>query len=187
MQQQIEVLELQINARKQKIIGLESGYTQKSSELGELKSSIHVLYSEQKNLKQLMTQHGPVIQKDQVQLVQILKLNKQAKPYASLIEKFLSKWLTAHVLETGQSFSENISRQLKGHSDELIQLDHLPCLANWIETPHYSLWTQVAVATTLSEALSLQDKLHTGQSILTLDGYHVGADWAIALLSLIHI
>ncbi|MGK9155026.1 chromosome segregation protein SMC [Acinetobacter radioresistens] len=181
LQQQIEVLELQINARKQKIIGLESGYTQKSSELGELKSSIHVLYSEQKNLKQLMTQHGPVIQKDQVQLVQILKLNKQAKPYASLIEKFLSKWLTAHVLETGQSFSENISRQLKGHSDELIQLDHLPCLANWIETPHYSLWTQVAVATTLSEALSLQDKLHTGQSILTLDGYHVGADWVIAL------
>ena len=181
LQQQIEVLELQINARKQKIIGLESGYTQKSSELGELKSSIHVLYSEQKNLKQLMTQHGPVIQKDQVQLVQILKLNKQAKPYASLIEKFLSKWLTAHVLETGQSFSENISRQLKGHSDELIQLDHLPCLANWIETPHYSLWTQVAVATTLSEALSLQDKLHTGQSILTLDGYHVGADWTIAL------
>lgn len=181
LQQQIEVLELQINTRKQKIIGLESGYTQKSSELGELKSSIHVLYSEQKNLKQLMTQHGPVIQKDQVQLVQILKLNKQAKPYASLIEKFLSKWLTAHVLETGQSFSENISRQLKGHSDELIQLDHLPCLANWIETPHYSLWTQVAVATTLSEALSLKDKLHTGQSILTLDGYHVGADWAIAL------
>ncbi len=181
LQQQIEVLELQINARKQKIIGLESGYTQKSSELGELKSSIHVLYSEQKNLKQLMTQHGPIIQKDQVQLVQILKLNKQAKPYASLIEKFLSKWLTAHVLETGQSFSENISRQLKGHSDELIQLDHLPCLANWIETPHYSLWTQVAVATTLSEALSLQDKLHTGQSILTLDGYHVGADWTIAL------
>lgn len=181
LQQQIEVLELQINTRKQKIIGLESVYTQKSSKLGELKSSIQILYSEQKNLKQLMTQHGPVIQKDQVQLVQILKLNKQAKPYASLIEKFLSKWLTAHVLETGQSFSENISRQLKGHSDELIQLDHLPCLANWIETPHYSLWTQVAVATTLSEALSLQDKLHTGQSILTLDGYHVGADWAIAL------
>ena len=181
LQQQIEVLELQINTRKQKIIGLESVYTQKSSKLGELKSSIQILYSEQKNLKQLMTQHGPVIQKDQVQLVQILKLNKQAKPYASLIEKFLSKWLTAHVLETGQSFSENISRQLKGHSDELIQLDHLPCLANWIETPHYSLWTQVAVATTLSEALSLQDKLHTGQSILTLDGYHVGADWVIAL------
>ncbi|EJO34938.1 chromosome segregation protein SMC [Acinetobacter sp. 1294596] len=181
LQQQIEVLELQINTRKQKIIGLESVYTQKSSKLGELKSSIQILYSEQKNLKQLMTQYGPVIQKDQVQLVQILKLNKQAKPYASLIEKFLSKWLTAHVLETGQSFSENISRQLKGHSDELIQLDHLPCLANWIETPHYSLWTQVAVATTLSEALSLKDKLHTGQSILTLDGYHVGADWVIAL------
>ncbi len=181
LQQQIEVLELQINTRKQKIIGLESVYTQKSSKLGELKSSIQILYSEQKNLKQLMTQYGPVIQKDQVQLVQILKLNKQAKPYASLIEKFLSKWLTAHVLETGQSFSENISRQLKGHSDELIQLDHLPCLANWIETPHYSLWTQVAVATTLSEALYLKDKLHTGQSILTLDGYHVGADWAIAL------
>ncbi len=181
LQQQIEVLELQINTRKQKIIGLESVYTQKSSKLGELKSSIQILYSEQKNLKQLMTQYGPVIQKDQVQLVQILKLNKQAKPYASLIEKFLSKWLTAHVLETGQSFSENISRQLKGHSDELIQLNHLPCLANWIETPHYSLWTQVAVATTLSEALSLKDKLHTGQSILTLDGYHVGADWVIAL------
>jgi len=181
LQQQIEVLELQINTRKQKIIGLESVYTQKSSKLGELKSSIQILYSEQKNLKQLMTQYGPVIQKDQVQLVQILKLNKQAKPYASLIEKFLSKWLTALVLETGQRFSENISRQLKGHSDELIQLNHLPCLANWIETPHYSLWTQVAVATTLSEALSLKDKLHTGQSILTLDGYHVGADWVIAL------
>ena len=43
------------------------------------------------------------------------------------------------------------------------------------------MWQQVAVAENLDQALKLQSKLLNGQSILTLDGYHVGADWVIGL------
>ena len=62
-----------------------------------------------------------------------------------------------------------------------IQIAELPCLADWIEAPQYSLWQQVAVAENFKQAVGLQTQLRTGQSILSLDGYHVGPDWVIAL------
>ncbi len=51
----------------------------------------------------------------------------------------------------------------------------------WIEAPQLLIWQQVAIAETLTVALSHQAKLAAGQSVLTLDGYHVGADWVIGL------
>ena len=62
-----------------------------------------------------------------------------------------------------------------------IQLAGLPCLADWIESPQHSIWQQVAVADNLNQALSLQSELAIGQSILSLDGYHVATDWVIGL------
>src|SRR5690606_29851656 len=62
-----------------------------------------------------------------------------------------------------------------------IQIANTICLADWIESPHYSLWQQVAVVDTLAQALPLQTELLQGQTLLSLDGYHVGADWVIAL------
>ncbi|MDG8233903.1 hypothetical protein OK824_10800, partial [Streptococcus pneumoniae] len=94
---------------------------------------------------------------------------------ASLIEKFLAKWLSAQVLSDSDHFLENTARQLKAQqSPAKIQLANVQSLADWIEKPQYSLWQQVAVVETLQQALQLQDQLQSGQSILSLDAYHVG-------------
>ena len=141
-----------------------------------------MLQSEQKNLTQLLIKNSPKVQNDAVQLMQLLKLKDQAKPYANLIEKFLAKWLSAQVLDANADFAESIARQLKSNVvQNRIQLAGLACLADWIESPQYSIWQQVAVADTLTQALSLQSQLSLGQSILSLDGYHVGVDWVIGL------
>ncbi len=94
----------------------------------------------------------------------------------------MAKWLSAQVLDANAHFAESIARQLKSNVlQNRIQLAGLACLADWIESPQHSIWQQVAVADTLTQALSLQSQLSLGQSILSLDGYHVGVDWVIGL------
>ena len=180
--QQIQQLEANIQTQKQALALLQTQYTQQKNDVSSVQSTIQVLQSEQKNLNQLLIKNNPNIQHDIVQLMQIFKLKDVAKPHANLIEKFLAKWLSAQVLDRDAVFGENIARQLKNNvTADRIQLAGLVCLADWIESPQHSLWQQVAVADTLTQALSLQSQLSIGQSILTLDGYHVAADWVIAL------
>ena len=180
--QQIEQLEQNIQTQKQTLELAQTQYVQQKNDAASLKSAIQVLQSEQKNLIQLLIKNSPKMQNDAVQLMQRLKLKDQAKPYANLIEKFLAKWLSAHVLDTNTDFTESIARQLKSNLvQNQIQLVGLACLADWIESPQHSIWQQVAVAETLTQALSLQSQLSLGQSILSLDGYHVGVDWVIGL------
>lgn len=180
--QQIEQLEQVIQTRKQALERDQAQYTQQKNDAATLKSAIQVLQSEQKNLNQLLIKNSPKVQNDVVQLMQVLKLKDQAKAHANLIEKFLAKWLSAQVLDANADFAESIARQLKTHvSQDQIQLAGLPCLADWIESPQHSIWQQVAVADNLNQALSLQSELAIGQSILSLDGYHVAADWVIGL------
>ncbi|NNH35474.1 chromosome segregation protein SMC [Acinetobacter sp. NIPH 2377] len=180
--QQIEQLEQAIQTQKQALELDQAQYAQQKNDVATLKSAIQVLQSEQKNLNQLLIKNSPKVQNDAVQLMQILKLKDQAKAHANLIEKFLAKWLSAQVLDADADFAESIARQLKTHfSQEKIQLAGLPCLADWIESPQHSIWQQVAVADNLNQALSLQSQLGIGQSVLSLDGYHVAADWVIGL------
>ncbi|TCB60010.1 chromosome segregation protein SMC [Acinetobacter terrae] len=180
--QQIEQLEQAIQTQKQALELAQTQYAQQKNDVAMLKSAIQVLQSEQKNLNQLLIKNSPKIQNDAVQLMQVLKLKDQAKAHANLIEKFLAKWLSAQVLDADADFAESIARQLKTHgSQDQIQLAGLPCLADWIESPQHSIWQQVAVADNLNQALSLQSQLGIGQSILSLDGYHVAADWVIGL------
>ncbi|MCG2609605.1 chromosome segregation protein SMC [Acinetobacter sp. SM34] len=182
LSQQIEQLEHNIQTQKQTLELAQTQYAQQKNDAASLKSAIHVLQSEQKNLEQLLIKHSPKVQNDAVQLMQVLKLKDQAKAHANLIEKFLAKWLSAQVLEANAGFSESIARQLKSNSSQdRMQIAGLPCLADWIESPQHSIWQQVAVADTLTQALSLQSQLSMGQTILSLDGYHVGADWVIGL------
>ena len=155
---------------------------QQKAQVQQLKSDIQVLLSEQKNLNQLLTKATPKQQADTVQLMQSLQLSALGKPHAGLIEKFLAKWLHAQVLPVTDTFQEGHARQLKAKADlPQIQLEHLTCLATWIDAPQYSLWQQVAVADDLNTALRYQSQLTAGQSILSLDGYHVGSDWVIGL------
>ncbi len=67
----------------------------------QLKSEIQVLHSEKKNLSQLLTKANPNAKSDAVQLMHVLKLNDAGKVHASLIEKFLAKWLSAQILTEG--------------------------------------------------------------------------------------
>ncbi|MDY6549850.1 chromosome segregation protein SMC [Acinetobacter faecalis] len=180
--QEIEALELALQSKKTELETVQEQYSQQKTAVNQLKSEIQVLESEQKNLNQLMIKNSPKTNVQGEQLMQSLKLNEDGKAQANLIEKFLSKWLSAQVLEAPNTFQESIARQLKPSVlRDKIQLEQLSCLADWIETPQHSLWQQVAVAENLEQALKLQSKLLNGQSILTLDGYHVGSDWVIGL------
>ncbi len=159
-----------------------------------LKTEIQVLLAEQKNLNQLVAKQSPKTTQNSVRLMQSLRLTTQGKAHATVIEKFLAKWLQAHLLEGEQPFQEGVARQLrnpsqppfdKGRSSPLFQRGvrgDLKYLSDWIESPQSSLWANVAVAETLAAALEHQPDLNPEQSILTLDGYHVGADWVIGLL-----
>ena len=174
--------EQQIASLKQQLEQRSEQQAQQKSALQELKSDIQVLQSEQKNLNQLLIKASPKAQAGSVRLMQALQLSQQGKAQASLIEKFLAKWLHAQVLDGADGFQDSVARQLKAQGQHSkIQLNGLPCLADWIEAPQHSLWQQVAVVESLKAALPLQAQLQAGQSILTLDGYHAGADWVIGL------
>ena len=181
-QNSITLLEQKTSESKLQLEQRQEQINLQKTQISALKSEIQVLQSEQKNLNQLMAKSTVKADANAVQLMQILKLNSQGKTHANLVEKFLAKWLSAHIVEGNTDFVESVARQLKA-SDSLdkIQLNGLTCLADWIESPQYSLWNQVAVTKNLAEALSLQTKLNVGQSILTLDGYHVGQDWVVGL------
>ena len=181
-QREITQLEQNIALTKTHIEQTQEHVNLQKAQISALKSEIQVLQSEQKNLNQLTAKSAVKTSENAVQLMQILKLNEQGKAQASLVEKFLAKWLPAHIVDPNADFQDSLARQLKSSTSQgKIQLQELPCLADWIESPQYSLWNQVAIAENLIQALSLQQQLIVGQSLLTLDGYHVGQDWVIGL------
>ncbi|ENV18545.1 chromosome segregation protein SMC [Acinetobacter guillouiae] len=182
IQAAIVELEQKINQAKQQFEQLQESISQQKTQISALKSDVQVLQSEQKNLTQLMAKSAVNSKADTVQLMQVLTLNAQGKAHAQLVEKFLAKWLSAHIVDQDADFAESVARQLKASSSQdKIQLNGLACLADWIESPQYSLWNQVAVIESLTQALAVQAQLKAGQSILTLDGYHIGQDWVIGL------
>ena len=183
---QTEQSEQMIIEQKDKLEVIQAQIQTQKAQISALKSEMQVLLSEQKNLNQLVVKVSAQTDQDVIQLMQVLKLKDAAKPYAHLIEKFLAKWLSAQVLDQDGAFKENIARQIKAQQtnpshEKNIQFGDLSCLADWIESPVHSLWNQVAITSDLQLALAHQSQLSTGQSILSLDGYHVGADWVIGL------
>ncbi|EPF77453.1 chromosome partition protein Smc [Acinetobacter gyllenbergii] len=181
LQQEIIALETAIEQLQQDVQTQQDQQQSNKTDLQSLKTEIQVLLAEQKNLNQLVAKQSPKHDQNAVRLMQSLRLSAQAKAHASIIEKFLAKWLQAQLIENGQAFQEGISRQLKSSPQQPIQVAELTCLSEWIEAPQSSLWANVAVAEDLTTALRSQVDLQHAQSILTLDGYHVGSDWVIAL------
>ncbi|MCO8070623.1 chromosome segregation protein SMC [Acinetobacter lwoffii] len=181
-EQQIVGYEIQLTDLRTQFEQIQEEQASRQQQLMQLKSEIQVLHSEKKNLSQLLTKANPNAKSDAVQLMHVLKLNDAGKGHASLIEKFLAKWLSAQILAEGEHFLEDRARQLKQQAvQDKIQIANTMCLADWIESPHYSLWQQVGVVDTLAQALPLQTDLLQGQTLLSLDGYQVGSDWVIAL------
>jgi len=181
LQQEIIVLESEIEQFQQNAKILQDQQQQDKTNLQSLKTEIQVLLAEQKNLNQLLAKQSPKQNQNAVRLMQSLRLTTQGKVHAVIIEKFLAKWLQAQLIESGQTFQEDVARQLKSSTQQKIQIQQLRCLNDFIEAPQSSLWANVAVADDLTTALSHQSDLIHAQSILTLDGYHIGADWMIAL------
>ena len=186
LQAEMLTLEQAIQNSTQQLATLQSNYNEHKAQCATLKSEIQILQSEQKNLNQLLIKQSPKAQADVVQLMQVLQLADVAKPHANLIEKFLAKWLSAQVVEPDTEFQDSRARQLKIHvtldsQTSKIQLSGCESLSDWIASPQSSLWQNVAIIESLSQALALQTQLQAGQSILSLDGYHVGPDWVIGL------
>ncbi|QQV65516.1 Chromosome partition protein Smc [Acinetobacter junii] len=181
LQQESIVLETEIEQFQQNAMIFQDQQQQDKTNLQSLKTEIQVLLAEQKNLNQLLAKQSPKQNQNAVRLMQSLCLTTQGKAHAVIIEKFLAKWLQAQLIESGQTFQEDVARQLKSSTQQKIQIQQLRCLNDFIEAPQSSLWANVAVADDLTTALSYQSDLIHAQSILTLDGYHVGADWVIAL------
>ncbi len=186
LQAEMLTLEQNIQDSTQQLATLQTNYNEHKAQCATLKSEIQILQSEQKNLNQLLIKQSPKAQTDVVQLMQVLQLADVAKPHANLIEKFLAKWLSAQVVEADIEFQDSRARQLKIHlavdsKTSKIQLSGCESLSDWIASPQSSLWQSVAITESLSQALALQVQLQAGQSILSLDGYHVGADWVIGL------
>ncbi|MFW1754535.1 chromosome segregation protein SMC [Acinetobacter wanghuae] len=175
-------IEHALNICKTQHAQLHAEQHQQQQQVMQLKSEIQVLRSEQKHLDQLVTKANPKHNPNAVQLMQVLKLNEKGKAHATLIEKFLAKWLSAQVLAKDEDFFTQQARQLKQTEiQDKICIANSTCLADWIEAPHYSLWQNVAVVENLTLALSLQTALAQGQTLLSLDGYHIGQDWIIGL------
>ena len=186
LQAEMLTLEQNIQDSTQQLATLQTNYNEHKAQCATLKSEIQILQSEQKNLNQLLIKQSPKAQTDVVQLMQVLQLADVAKPHANLIEKFMAKWLSAQVVEADIEFQDSRARQLKIHlavdsKTSKIQLSGCESLSDWIASPQSSLWQSVAITESLSQALALQVQLQAGQSILSLDGYHVGADWVIGL------
>ncbi|WP_159138584.1 MULTISPECIES: chromosome segregation protein SMC [unclassified Acinetobacter] len=182
IEQQLFTCEAQRTVLQDQLAQVQTEQAEQQQCLMQLKSEIQVLHSEQKNLSQLLTKANPHAKADALQLMHVLKLNDAGKDHAKLIEKFLAKWLSAQILAEGENFLEDRARQLKPYAvQDKIQIANTVCLADWIESPQYSLWQQVAVVDSLAQALKLQTGLLQGQTLLSLDGYQVGPDWVIAL------
>ena len=201
LQQQIIVLETAIEQLQQDVQTQQDQQQCNKVDVQNLKTEIQVLLAEQKNLNQLVAKQSPKHDQNAARLMQSLRLTAQGKTHAAIIEKFLAKWLQAHLLDGEQPFQEGVARQLKtesplqsyNRSSPLLKRGELPpfikegwggfngYLSDWIEAPQSSLWANVAVAEDLATALNHQLDLKQAQSILTLDGYHIGADWVIGL------
>ncbi|MEG2884734.1 MAG: chromosome segregation protein SMC [Acinetobacter sp.] len=201
LQQEIFALETAIEQLQQDVQTQQDQQQSNKTDLQSLKTEIQVLLAEQKNLNQLVAKQSPKHDQNAARLMQSLRLTAQGKTHAAIIEKFLAKWLQAHLLDDEQSFQEGVARQLKtesplqsyNRSSPLLKRGELPpfikegwggfngYLSDWIEAPQSSLWSNVAVAENLATALNYQSDLIQAQSILSLDGYHVGADWVIGL------
>lgn len=181
LKQEIMMLEQQIEQAEQQLQLQQQQHNQLKTEIQQHNNQIQVLKAEQKNLNQLVAKQSPK-QSDAVRLMSVLQLTETGKVHASLIEKLLSQWMNARYLEQNATFESQRARQIKASelSKKSSQLTLMP-FSDWIKTPQLSLWQNIWLADDLNQALALQTQLESGQSIVTLDAYHVGQDWVIAL------
>ena len=149
-------------------------------QLNSAQSQMQLLQREQQQLEKALPKTA-THSAQTATLIERLVLSDVAKPYAALLEKYLSTWLNSQVHEADAPFTTTIARQIQVSELKAQHIVGLTPLSTWVLEPTHSLFAHVGIAENLQHALALQKQLTLGQSILTLDGYHVGQDWLIAL------
>lgn len=129
----------------------------------------------QKNIQQKPEPEGN-------RLIDQLQIADAGRLHLGLIETVLGQWLKAHIDAT-EPAGRNIHRTL---SDQNVPidfevLDGASALSTWFVAPQLSIWRHWHVVDTRQDAYQLQSKLTSYQSVISLDGHWVGADWAIDL------
>lgn len=180
LKEEITQTESEIEQLRGIIDKLQQQIQQIKTQQQEIQTEIQVLKSEQKHLEQLVVKHQPKNAAPVMTLMSSLQLSAAGKQHAQVIEKFLSKWLNAQLLTDADTFRVNVGRQIKSSIQKPLSHQGV-MLSDWIDSPQSSLWSQVVIVEQLDEALTQQEQLKLGESILTKDGYHVGPDWVIAL------
>jgi chromosome segregation protein len=115
-------------------------------------------------------------------LIDQLQIADAGRPHLGLIETVLGQWLKAHVDAT-EPVGRNIHRTLSDQNIplEFDVLDGTSAFSAWFVAPQLSIWRHWNVVNTRHEAYQFQDQLTSYQSVISLDGHWVGADWAIDL------
>ncbi|HEY4713964.1 MAG TPA: AAA family ATPase, partial [Aquirhabdus sp.] len=119
---------------------------------------------------------------DGVRLIDQLQITDAGRAHLGLIEAVLGQWLKAHVDAT-EPVGRNIYRTLSektipAHSQKW---DGAEAFSAWFIEPQLSIWRHWSIVPERHHAHQLQGKLESYQSIISLDGHWVGADWAIDL------
>lgn len=142
----------------------------------ELTALEKLLNKTQQPKKQQVAQQG-------IPLFKQLKLSTTAQPYIQLIEKFIADWLSAieqPELHAGIDIARSyLSQPPLGIA--VLKHPDVSAFLNWIEQPHLSCWRAVGVVKNQQLALSLQHQLTNDQTLLSLDGFWIGANWQINL------
>ena len=115
-------------------------------------------------------------------LIDQLQITDAGRAHLGLIEAVLGQWLNAHV-DAAEPVGRNIYRTL---SDKTVpaysqKLDGAEAFSAWFVEPQLSIWRHWSVVPERHHAHQLQEKLESYQSIISLDGHWMGADWAIDL------
>jgi chromosome segregation protein len=115
-------------------------------------------------------------------LIDHLQISDIGRPYLGLIETVLGQWLKAHV-DASVPVARNIYRTLLDQSIPIKfeVLEGTSVFSTWFIAPQLSIWRHWFVVDTRDQAFLLQTKLKSYQSIISLDGHWVGADWVIDL------
>ncbi len=127
-------------------------------------------------------QSQKVSEPDGNRLIDQLHISDQGRPHLGLIETVLGQWLKAHVDAT-EPVGRNIHRTLSDQNVpvEFDVLEGASAFSAWFVEPQLSIWRHWSVVDARHEAYQLQGQLTSYQSIISLDGHWIGADWAIDL------
>ncbi len=119
---------------------------------------------------------------DGVRLLEQLQIADAGRDHLGLIEVVLGQWLKAHVDATvpvGRSVYLSLAAKMPSPASALPA--GAISFASWFVAPQLSLWQHWGVVESRDLAIALQGQLQPYHSLITLDRYWIGVDWAIDL------